>query len=97
MRSGPPPWKITTIGFLINTGLNSVENHKATKPSFNVRPLSARQRNAYDGPVFVVFRSASPSLTKKKRKKREKTRENVISVGLPLKLFSGSARDLQRH
>ena len=34
------------IGFLINTGPDSLKNHKATKPAFNVRPPSAHQRNA---------------------------------------------------
>ena len=34
------------IGFLSNTGLNPLENHKATKPAFNDGPLSARQQNA---------------------------------------------------
>ena len=32
------------IGFLINTGLDHMENHKATKTAFNVGPPSARQR-----------------------------------------------------
>ena len=36
----------TAIGFLSNTDLDPLENHKATKPSFNVGPSSARQRNA---------------------------------------------------
>ena len=34
------------IGFLSNTGPDSLEDYKATKPEFNVGPLSARQRNA---------------------------------------------------
>ena len=34
------------IGFLSNTSLDPLKNHKATKPAFNVGPLSARQRNA---------------------------------------------------
>ena len=34
------------IGFLSNTGPDRLENHKASKPAFNVRPPSARQRNA---------------------------------------------------
>ena len=29
------------IGFLSNTGLDSLKNHKATKSAFNVRPLFA--------------------------------------------------------
>ena len=32
----PPPWKITkNIGFLSNTGLDHLKNHKANKPAFN--------------------------------------------------------------
>ena len=33
------------IGFLSNTGPEFLENHKATKPAFNVGPSLARQRN----------------------------------------------------
>ena len=33
------------IGFLSNTGPIPLENHKATKPAFNVGLLSASQRN----------------------------------------------------
>ena len=33
------------IGFLSNTGLDSLKNQKATKPAFNVGPSSTRQRN----------------------------------------------------
>ena len=31
------------LGFLSNTGPDLLKNHKATKPAFNVVPLSARQ------------------------------------------------------
>ena len=41
----PPPWKITKIGFLSNTGPDPLKNLKATKPEFNVGPSSARQQN----------------------------------------------------
>ena len=34
------------LGFLSNTGPHLLKNHKATKPAFNIGPLSARQRNA---------------------------------------------------
>ena len=34
------------IGFLSKNGQDPLENHKATKPAFNVDPSSARQRNA---------------------------------------------------
>ena len=43
----PPPLKNhKNIGFLCNTGPDTLKNHKANKPAFNVRPSSARQRNA---------------------------------------------------
>ena len=42
--SGPHPTeKSQRIGFLSNTGPDLLKNHKATKPAFNVGPLSARQ------------------------------------------------------
>ena len=34
------------LGFLSITGPEPLENHKATKPPFNVGPSSTRQRNA---------------------------------------------------
>ena len=34
------------IGFLSNTCPDSLKNHKATKPEFNVGPSSTRERNA---------------------------------------------------
>ena len=37
------------IGFLSNSVPDLLENHKATKPAFNVGPLSARQRNTING------------------------------------------------
>ena len=36
-----------TIGFLNNTGLDFMENHKATKPAFNVGLSAARQRTPF--------------------------------------------------
>ena len=45
--SGPPVKnKKKIIGFLSNTRPDSLKIHKATKPTFNVGPSSARQRNA---------------------------------------------------
>ena len=36
-RGSGPPWKIKkAIGFLSSTGLDALENHKATKPTFTV-------------------------------------------------------------
>ena len=41
----PPPLKShKNIGFLGNTGPDPLNNSKATKAAFNVRPSSARQR-----------------------------------------------------
>ena len=37
----PPPENHKNIGFLSNTGPDPLENHKATKPAFNVWPPSA--------------------------------------------------------
>ena len=54
------------IGFLSNTGPDPLKNHKATKPAFNVRATSARQRDALkadDGLLIVVFGSFLPSST----------------------------------
>ena len=42
----PPRENHGNIGFLSNTGPEPLENHKATKPAFNVGPPLARQRNA---------------------------------------------------
>ena len=50
--SGPPPEKSQKLGFVSNTGQDPLKNHKATKPAFNVGPLSARQRNT----IYIVFR-----------------------------------------
>ena len=41
----PRPEKSQKLGFLSNTGQDPLNNHKATKPAFNVGPLSASQRN----------------------------------------------------
>ena len=40
------PEKSQNIGYLSKTGPDPLNNHKATKPAFNVVPSSARQRNA---------------------------------------------------
>ena len=44
--SGPSLKNHKNIGFLSNTGPDPLENHKATKPAFNVGPSSASQLNA---------------------------------------------------
>ena len=54
-ESGPLPLKNPkAIGFLSNTGLDPLENHKATKPVFNVRPSSASQQNAIIEPRHEI-------------------------------------------
>ena len=40
------------IGFLINTGPDPMENHKATKPAFNVVKWRTFHWWAKDGPAF---------------------------------------------
>ena len=42
--SGPPSKNSKNIGFLSNSGPDPLTNHEATKPVFNVGPLSARQQ-----------------------------------------------------
>ena len=72
--SGPPPPQKNHkyIGFLSNTGPEILKILKATKPAFNVGPLSAHQQNAIslafrwhvdDGSLLVVF-GFSPTKTK---------------------------------
>ena len=41
-----PPEKSQKIGFLSNSGLDPLKNHKAIEPAFNVGPSSAHQQNA---------------------------------------------------
>ena len=43
----PPPEKSQNIGFLSNSGPDPLKNHKATKPTFDIGPKSARQRSAF--------------------------------------------------
>ena len=43
----PLPENHKNIGFLSETGPDPLKIHKATKPAFNVGPLSARQRNTF--------------------------------------------------
>ena len=44
--SGSPLANHKNIGFLSNTGPDTLENHTATKPALTVGPPSVRQRNA---------------------------------------------------
>ena len=71
-RGSGPPEKHKNIGFLSNTGSVPLKNHKATKPAFNVGPLSSSWR-AHDGSLIVVFGSYLPSLSYKKTKNKKKT------------------------
>ena len=59
--SGPSLKNHKHIGVLSNTGLDSLNNHKATKPAFTVGPYMAFRWRAYDGPLIVVFESFLPS------------------------------------
>ena len=43
---GTPLKNHKNIGFLSNTGPDTLKIHKATKPAFSFGPLSARQGNA---------------------------------------------------
>ena len=45
----PPLKNHKYIGFLNNICSNTLKNHKATKPAFNVGPSSAPQQNAIAG------------------------------------------------
>ena len=62
----PPLKNHKFIGFLSNTGPEPQKKHKATKPTFNIGPSSARWW-ADNGPLLVVFESFLPSLNEKKK------------------------------
>ena len=52
----PTPWTISKLmWFLSNTSPDLMENHKATKPEFNVGPLSAPQRNT----IYMVLQKCA--------------------------------------
>ena len=66
------------LGYPSNAGPDPLENHKATKPAFNVRPSLACQRNADEmafrwwadvGPPMVGFLSSLISSTKENKNK----------------------------
>ena len=59
----PPPWKITEIGALSNTGPDPLKKHKATKPAFNDGPSTARQRSD-DAPHQLKTHKKIVKLTK---------------------------------
>ena len=48
----PPPGNYKATGFLRNASRESLTNHKATKPVYNVWPSLACQQNA----IKMVFR-----------------------------------------
>ena len=70
----PPPEKITkNKGFLSNTGLDPLKNHKATEPTFNVGPSPAASKTPFKwrfagGPVMARFSIWIHSLTNKKKR-----------------------------
>ena len=66
----PPPFKNHKNRVSKHYWSRSPEKSQATKPAFNVGPLSARQRNAFrwradDGPPIVVFDPPYPHQLKK--------------------------------
>ena len=71
----PPLKNYKNIGFPSNIGPDPLKNHKATKPIFNVRPSSARKRNAIVSGIWIIF----PSIKTK------------LKAEPPLAKFSGSA------
>ena len=88
----PPEKSQKYIGFLTNTGPDSLKNHKDTKPTYNVGPSSARQQNVNwrfaGGPwpshsgIWIL------SSTKKTKQKK-----NVVKAGSPLTKLSGSTHE----
>ena len=77
----PPLKNHKNIGFLCITGLDPLENHKATKPAFNVGPASACERKAismafrwraHGGPFIAIFGSSIPPSTKKQNNTKTK-------------------------
>ena len=81
------------IGFLSNNGSDPPENHKTTKPAFNVEPLWARQRNVICW-LTVVSRSFLSSASTKKKTTTKKTRKKKpinVKVGPPPTKLSGFA------
>ena len=60
VRTPHPSENHKNIGFLRNSGLDPLKNHKAAKPAIKVGPSSARQQMAFrrrddDGPIIVVW------------------------------------------
>ena len=79
--------KSQNIGFFFsNTGPDLLKNHKATRPSFNIWPSSARQRN---GPMVAHLKSYLDPTSPHQHNK------NVIKVGPPLTKLPGSAHEKQ--
>ena len=94
-KGGPDytPEKSQLYRVLSNTGMDPLNNHKATKPAFNVGPSLARQRNAIE--MVLRWRADddtlcsgiwTPSPTYKRRKR--------CQSWSPLKQLSGSAHVL---
>ena len=68
------------IGFLSNIGVDPLENHKTTKPAFNVGPLPAKRHlMAFrwwvdNGPLLVIFGYPSPLHINKKQQQKTLTK-----------------------
>ena len=85
--SDPTPENHKNIGFLCHPGPDRLKNNNATKPAFNVGPLSARQRNATKWPIYSGLWILYPPSTEKKTNNK-----NPIKFGTPLTKLSGSAQ-----
>ena len=80
----PPPKNHKNIGFLSNTGPDSLKNHTATKPAFNVGPSSPFHHYKNGGPLIAHLYTGIWTLIHSSTKKK-------IKVGPPLTKLSGSA------
>ena len=69
-RGSGPPGKSQNVGFLSNSGLDTLKNHKITKPASGhhwhaIETPFAFHWHADDGPLIVVFGSFLPNQIKK--------------------------------
>ena len=92
---GSSPAEKSQKGYLNNTSLDPLKNHKAAKPAFNFGPSSARQRNAFNGVSLVRISGIGFFLLfSHHEQKKNNNKKVVISVaGPPLTKLSGSAHD----
>ena len=83
------------IGFLSNTGPDPLENHKATKPAFNVGPSTAHISLAdRKYPAFIGIWILSPLIKTVKKEKRKEETLSELDRWTPLtKLLVRALRD----